>query len=130
VHFDGSAAYVAAVADVTVTRATGAISVTRIAIAHDCGLIVNPDSLRNQIEGGAVQAMSRALKEQVTYDAQRVTSIDWQTYPIVRFVDVPHIDVTLVNRIHEPVKGAGEPATTVHQRVVAAVKRAAGASAT
>jgi nicotinate dehydrogenase subunit B len=113
VHFDSSAAYVAAVADVTVTRATGTISVTRLAIAHDCGLIVNPDGLRNQIEGGAVQALSRALKEQVTYDAQRVTSIDWQTYPIARFGDVPPIDVALVNRIHEPINGAGEPATTV-----------------
>jgi CO/xanthine dehydrogenase Mo-binding subunit len=113
VHFDNSAAYVSAVADVTVTRASGVVSVRKIAIAHDCGLVVNPDGLRNQIEGNAIQAMSRSLKEQVTYNTQAVTSIDWQTYPIARFSDVPQIDITLVNRIHEPIAGAGEAATTV-----------------
>jgi nicotinate dehydrogenase subunit B len=113
VHFDNDAAYVAAVVDVTVKRATGVVRVNKIAIAHDCGLIVNPDGLRNQIAGGAVQAMSRALKEQVTFDVHAVTSIDWETYPIVRFSDVPPIDVVLVNRVHEPILGAGEPATTV-----------------
>ncbi len=60
-----------------------------------------------------MQAMSRSLKEQVTYNTQGVTSIDWQTYPIVRFSEVPQIDIKLVNRIHEPIAGAGEAATTV-----------------
>jgi nicotinate dehydrogenase subunit B len=113
VHFDNTAAYVAAVVDVTIDLATGDLAVTRIFVAHDCGLIVNPDGLRNQIEGNALQAMSRAIKEQVTYDAHGVTSIDWETYPIVRFSEVPQIEVALVNRIHEPISGAGEPTTTV-----------------
>jgi nicotinate dehydrogenase subunit B len=113
VHFDNTAAYVAAVVNVTIDRATGDLDVTRIFVAHDCGLIVNPDGLRNQIEGNALQAMSRAIKEQVTYDAHGVTSIDWETYPIVRFSEVPQMEVALVNRIHEPIRGAGEPTTTV-----------------
>jgi CO/xanthine dehydrogenase Mo-binding subunit len=113
VHYENTEAYVAAVADVTVTRATGAVRVTKLAIAHDCGLIVNPNGLRNQIEGNAIQATSRAIKEQVTYDAHRVTSIDWNTYPILRFSEVPEIQIALVNRIYEPIKGAGEATTTV-----------------
>ncbi len=113
VHYENSEAYVAAIADVAVVVATGAVHVERIAIAHDCGLIVNPDGLRNQIEGNAIQAMSRALKERVTYDRTHVTSIDWHTYPIARFSEIPQVDIALIDRPHEPIKGAGEATTVV-----------------
>ena len=59
---------------------TGKVTVKRFVVAHDCGPISNPDGLRNQIEGGALQGMSRALGEEVTWDDQKVTSIDWRTY--------------------------------------------------
>ena len=113
VHYENTEAYVAAIADVSVDAATGAVHVERIAIAHDCGLIVNPDGLRNQIEGNAIQALSRTLKEHVTYDRSRVTSIDWKTYPIVRFSEIPVVEIALIDRPHEPIKGAGEATTTV-----------------
>jgi CO/xanthine dehydrogenase Mo-binding subunit len=113
IHYEYTNAYVAAVANVTVTRTTGIVTVTKIAIAHDCGLIVNPDGLRNQIEGNAIQATSRATKEHVAFDSHHVTSIDWVTYPIVRFSEIPQVSIRLIDRIHEPIKGAGEATTTV-----------------
>jgi CO/xanthine dehydrogenase Mo-binding subunit len=113
VHYENTEAYVAAIADVTVDAASGTVRVERIAIAHDCGLIVNPDGLRNQIEGNAIQALSRTLKERVTYDRTHVTSIDWRTYPILRFREVPAVEIALIDRPHEAVKGAGEATTTV-----------------
>jgi nicotinate dehydrogenase subunit B len=113
IHYEYTEAYAAVVADVTVTRATGAVRVTKLAVAHDCGIVVNPDGLRNQIEGNAIQATSRATMEQVTYDAQRVTSIDWRTYPILRFGAIPAVTITLLNRIHARINGAGEATTTV-----------------
>jgi CO/xanthine dehydrogenase Mo-binding subunit len=113
VHYENTEAYVAAIADVAVDRKTGAVHVDHLAIAHDCGLIVNPDGLRNQIEGNAIQATSRALKERVTWDRTHVTSIDWHTYPIVRFSEVPDVDIALIDRPHLPIKGAGEASTTV-----------------
>jgi nicotinate dehydrogenase subunit B len=113
VRYENTEAYVACIADVLVDRKTGSVRVERFAIAHDCGLIVNPNGLRNQIEGNAIQAMSRALKEQVTFNTSGVTSLDWHSYPIVRFSDVPEVEIVLVNRPHEPILGAGEATTTV-----------------
>ena len=69
--------YVAMSMEVAVDPASGAIAVRRVVCAHDCGLVVNPDALRNQIEGGIVQTLSRALHEEVQFDASRVTSVDW-----------------------------------------------------
>jgi nicotinate dehydrogenase subunit B len=112
VRYNATEAYVATVADVSIDLGTGAVRVHRFAIAHDCGVIVNPDGLRNQIEGNATQALSRALKEQVTFDAQGVTSIDWARYPIVRFSDLPEIAIEMIDRKHEPLMGAGEATTT------------------
>jgi CO/xanthine dehydrogenase Mo-binding subunit len=106
-------AYVGCIADVVVNRKTGQVRVERLAIAHDCGLIVNPDGLRNQIEGNAIQAMSRTLKERVAFNTSGVTSLDWHSYPIVRFSDVPEVTIALIDRTHEPVLGAGEATTTV-----------------
>jgi CO/xanthine dehydrogenase Mo-binding subunit len=103
--------YVAMAMDVAVDPATGRIAVTRVVCAHDCGLVVNPDSLRNQIEGCIVQTLSRALHEEVTFDRSRVTSVDWASYPILRFPEAPQVDVILIDRPDQPLMGAGEAAT-------------------
>jgi CO/xanthine dehydrogenase Mo-binding subunit len=112
VQYENTEAYVATVAAVRVDRATGAVRVTRLCIAHDCGAVVNPDGLRNQIEGNAVQALSRALKEQVTFDQRGVTSVDWVRYPILRFSELPSIEIALLDRRRERIVGAGEATTT------------------
>jgi CO/xanthine dehydrogenase Mo-binding subunit len=83
----------------------------RVVVAHDCGLIINPDGLRNQIEGNVIQSASRALLEQVNFDNQRITSVDWRTYPILTFQDIPPIDIILIDHPDQPAYGAGEPAT-------------------
>jgi nicotinate dehydrogenase subunit B len=102
------------VADVEVNQDTGRVTVKRLVIANDCGPISNPDGLRNQLEGGALQGMSRALTEEVTWDDQRVTSVDWRTYrPLYLGSDVPRIETVLVNRLDVPATGAGETAVTV-----------------
>lgn len=111
-------AYVAAYAEVEVDRATGKVTVRRVVVAHDCGLIVNPDGLRNQIEGNVVQGVSRALKEEVHYTGDRITSVVWQTnarhpgpqYEVASFDDVPAIETILIDRPDKPPLGAGEPA--------------------
>jgi nicotinate dehydrogenase subunit B len=102
--------YVAMTADVEVDRESGAVSVKRIVVAHDCGLIINPDGLRNQIEGNVIQTLSRTLKEELKFDQQNVTSIDWDRYPILTFKEVPQIDIVLIDRPSLPASGAGEPA--------------------
>ena len=110
-QYENENAYVAMVADVEVDRRTGAIRVRRVFVAHDCGLIVNPDGVRNQIEGNVVQTISRTLKEEVRFDRRRVTSLDWQSYPLLRFSEVPEaIEITLIDRRDQPSVGAGEPA--------------------
>jgi nicotinate dehydrogenase subunit B len=120
--------YVGAVADVEVNRKTGAVRVTRFFVAHDCGQIINPDGLRNQIEGNVVQTVSRTLIEQVTFDRGKVTSIDWATYPILTFPDVPQVTIELIDRPTEKPWGAGEPTAAVVPAAVAnAVYDATGA---
>jgi CO/xanthine dehydrogenase Mo-binding subunit len=106
-------ARVATIADVTVDRESGEIRVKRVVVAHDCGLVVNPDGLKNQVEGNVIQSLSRTLHEEVTFDQARVTSLDWQGYPILRFEEIPdRIDVVFVNNRPEyPSYGAGEPST-------------------
>jgi CO/xanthine dehydrogenase Mo-binding subunit len=103
--------YVAIAMEVAVDPETGRVEVRRVTCAHDCGLIVNPDALRNQVEGCIVQTLSRALHEEVLFDRQRVTSVDWVSYPILRFPEVPSVDVLLIDRPGEPLLGAGEAAT-------------------
>jgi CO/xanthine dehydrogenase Mo-binding subunit len=113
VRYESTQALVAAIADVEVDRRSGAVRVRQLWIAHDCGLIVNPDGLRNQIEGNAVQATSRALKEAVRFSGQAVTSVDWRTYPILTFSEVPAVTIRLINRPAEKILGAGEATSTV-----------------
>jgi CO/xanthine dehydrogenase Mo-binding subunit len=103
--------YVAMVMEVAVDPGSGRITVRRVTCSHDCGLVVNPDGLRNQIEGCIVQTLSRTLHEEVTFDRSRVTSVDWTTYPILTFPEVPAIDVILIDRPDQPLLGAGEAAT-------------------
>ena len=100
--------YVAIFMELTVEPASGVIAVRRVLCAHDCGLIVNPDALQNQIEGAVTQTLSRALHEEVRFNASAVTSVDWETYPILRFPELPAIEVLLINRPDQPLWGAGE----------------------
>ena len=109
-RYETAFAYVATVAEVAVDPASGAVRVERVVVAHDCGAIVNPDGLTNQIEGNVIQGISRALLEEVTWDRHEVTSLTWADYHILTFPDVPEIEVILIDRPGEPSWGAGEPA--------------------
>jgi nicotinate dehydrogenase subunit B len=113
VRYDNDRTYVALVATVEVNRSSGQIRVTDVFCSHDCGQIINPDGAINQIEGGIVQTISRTLLEELHFDRSHFTSLDWATYPILRFTDVPKITVSLINRPELPAWGAGEMAPTV-----------------
>ena len=120
--------YVGIVADVTVNRTTGAVKVDRVFVAHDCGQIINPDGLRNQIEGNVVQSISRTLVEELTFSRSAVTSLNWGSYPILTFPDVPEVAIDLIDRPTEVPWGAGEPTTSVVPSAIAnAVFDATGA---
>jgi nicotinate dehydrogenase subunit B len=106
-RYKDKGAYCAVVAEVEAERE---IRVRRLTIAVDVGLVVNPDGVRNQIEGGATQAASWTLKERVRFDRRRVTSDDWESYPILRFSEAPEIRVELVEDPGLPSVGAGEAA--------------------
>jgi len=103
--------YVATVAEVEVHPSSGAVRVKRLVCAHDCGLIVNPEALRGTIQANLVQSLSRALKEEVTFDQAHVTSVDWNTYPVARWSDVPQVEVVLLNHPEIAPSGAGEPSS-------------------
>jgi len=127
-HYKNHACYVAVVAEVEVDRATGAVRVLKATCAADAGQIVNPDGLKNQMEGGIVQSTSWTLKEQVTFDRERITSRDWQSYPILTFAEVPEVEVMLIDRPGEPWLGAGEAASGPTAAAIAnAVAHATGA---
>jgi len=112
-RYSNTITYVAAVAEVEVNRDTGAVKVTRLCIGHDCGQMINPDGVANQVEGGALQTVSRTLIEEVQWERDRVTSVDWATYPIMRFPDMPRVDIELIDRPGEPAWGVGEPTAVV-----------------
>jgi nicotinate dehydrogenase subunit B len=82
-------------------------------------VIVNPDGLRNQIDGNVIQATSRALREAVHFDGASVASVDWASYPILRFEEIPEVTITLIDRPNEKLVGAGEAATTVMAPAIA-----------
>ncbi|HXW26054.1 MAG TPA: molybdopterin cofactor-binding domain-containing protein [Xanthobacteraceae bacterium] len=105
--------YVGAVAEVAVDKASGRIRATRFYVVHDCGQIINPDGLRNQIDGNVLQTVSRTLIEELTFDRSKVTSLDWASYPILTFPDMPEIVVELIDRPNEKPWGAGEPSAAV-----------------
>jgi len=105
--------YIAVVAEVEVTKSTGGIRVTKFYVAHDCGQIINPDGLRNQLEGNVIQTVSRTLIEEVKFSRSAVTSLDWASYPILTFPQVPEIVIDLIDRPAEKPWGAGEPSAAV-----------------
>lgn len=129
VHYNNYGAYVAAVVDVRVDAESAQIQVERVYVAHDCGLVVNPDGLRNQIEGNVIQALSRALLESVSFGPEGVRALDWSGYPILRFTQVPkEIRISLLNRPDQPSVGAGEQTTCpVFAAVANAIFDATGA---
>ncbi|HJZ30329.1 MAG TPA: molybdopterin cofactor-binding domain-containing protein [Hyphomicrobiaceae bacterium] len=105
------AAYTAVAAELEVEHETGKIRLLRFVAADDSGEIVNPDGVRNQIEGGIIQSASWTLREAVAFDETRITSRDWSTYPILRFAELPdHVDVHLIDRPGQPFLGTGESA--------------------
>jgi nicotinate dehydrogenase subunit B len=122
VHYEGDNGYIAMVAEVDVDQATGKVIARRLVVAQDCGPVSNPDGMRNQLEGGALQGLSRALGEEVTWDDRKVTSVDWRTYHSLPLgFEVPVIESVLINRTDAEANGAGETAITI---VAAAVGNA------
>jgi CO/xanthine dehydrogenase Mo-binding subunit len=111
---------VAAVAEIEVEKKTGRIRARKVTVAHDCGLVINPEGLRYTIEGNVVHGLSRTLFEEVRFDKDRVTSVDWLSYPILDIADAPEsIEVVLINRPEVPPTGAGEPSIRVIPAAVA-----------
>jgi CO/xanthine dehydrogenase Mo-binding subunit len=104
-RYKGTAGYCAAVAQV---EADTDVRVRRLWLAVDVGRVINPDGVINQVEGGAVQSASWALRERVTFDRAKITSVNWDTYPILRFSEVPEVAVRIVAAPGEPETGAGE----------------------
>ena len=122
VVYEGDNGYVAMVAEVEVDQATGKVTAKRLVVAQDCGPVSNPDGMRNQLEGGALQGLSRALGEEVTWDERKVTSADWRTYRSLSLgSEVPVVESVLINRTGVEACGAGETAITI---VAAAVGNA------
>jgi CO/xanthine dehydrogenase Mo-binding subunit len=113
VKYELNRTYVGAVAEVEVTRSTGDIRVARFYVAHDCGQIINPDGIKNQIDGNVIQTVSRTLKEELAFDRSMVTSLDWESYPILTFPEVPEVVIDLIDRPKEKPWGAGEPSAAV-----------------
>jgi CO/xanthine dehydrogenase Mo-binding subunit len=111
--------YVGVVAEVQVNTQSGEIAAKRFQIAHDCGQIINPDGLRNQIEGNVIQTVSRVLKEEVKFDRSMVTSLDWGSYPILTFPEVPEVVMDLIDRPNEVPWGGGEPTAAVVPSAIA-----------
>jgi len=114
VAYEGDNGYAALVAEVSVDQASGEVQARRFVVAHDCGPISNPDGLRNQIEGGILQGMSRALGEEITWDDRKVTSTDWESYNTLPLgIEVPAIECVLLDRPSARATGAGETAITL-----------------
>ena len=113
VHYKHDETLVAIGMEVEVERASGRIRVTRIVCAHDCGLMINPGCVQAQVEGNILQTLSRALHEEIVYDRDRVTTVDWQSYPILTFPEAPVVESELINRPADPPWGVGEPSAAV-----------------
>jgi nicotinate dehydrogenase subunit B len=111
VHYKHDETLVAMGMEVEVERASGRIRVTRVVCAHDCGLMINPDCVQAQVEGNILQTLSRTLHEEIVYDREGITTVDWHAYPILTFPEVPTIEVELIQRLDAPPLGAGEAAS-------------------
>jgi len=122
VAYEGDNGYVAMVAEIAIDHSTGRIQPKRFVVAQDCGPVSNPDGMRNQLEGGALQGLSRALGEEVTWDDHAITSVDWRTYHSLPFgTEAPVIESVLIDTHGVEAMGAGETAITI---VAAAVGNA------
>jgi nicotinate dehydrogenase subunit B len=122
--YEGNNGYVAMVAEVSVDQDKGTITVTKVTTSIDTGPVINPDGLRNQMEGQVIQGISRALVEEVKFDPalRNITSNDWDSYPVVKFGDaLPEIDAILIDNRKVSPTGAGETTITV---IVAAIANA------
>ncbi|MGH9646873.1 MAG: molybdopterin cofactor-binding domain-containing protein [Bryobacteraceae bacterium] len=120
VLYEGDNGYTALVAEIEVNQDTGKIVVKRMVAESDVGQISNPDGLRNQVEGGALQGLSRCLGEEVTWDNEKITSVDWRTYHSLPLgFEVPKIDAVLINRTEGEVMGAGETSITLVAAAIA-----------
>src|SRR6187431_1179159 len=113
------AAWSAWIADVAVNKATGDVSVTRVVAGQDSGLMINPDGVRHQIHGNVIQSTSRALMEEVSFDRHAVTAREWGAYPIIKFPDIPKIDVLMLPRQDQPPLGVGESASVPSAAAIA-----------
>ena len=117
----------AVVAEVEVDQSTGKVTVKRITMAYDCGLIINPDGVRNQIEGNIMQGVSRTLLEEARFDATGMKSLDWVSYPVIRFQAIPEVQIFLINRPELPASGAAEtPIVVVPAAIANAIFDATG----
>jgi len=127
-RYKNLAAYLAMALELEVERETGRSRIIRVTAAIDSGEIVNPDGIRNQTEGGIIQAASWTLYEAVTFEETGITSIDWSSYPIMRFGSVPEkIDVRIMDRPGEPFLGTGEAAQGPTPAAIAnAIRHATG----
>jgi nicotinate dehydrogenase subunit B len=113
------AAWSAWIADVAVNKSTGDVSVTRVVAGQDSGLMINPEGVRHQIHGNVIQSTSRALMEEVSFDRTTVASREWGAYPIIKFPDVPKIDVLMLPRPDQPPLGVGESASVPSAAAIA-----------
>jgi CO/xanthine dehydrogenase Mo-binding subunit len=100
--------YVAVIADVTVNKKTGKVTVTHMYAAQENGFTIGPDLVANQMSGSMIQATSRTLHEQMAFNTRQITGTDWVTYPILRFKDHPSITTVVIQRTDQPNLGAGE----------------------
>lgn len=113
------AAWSAWIADVAVNKVTGDVAVTRVVAGQDTGMMINPDGVRHQLTGNVIQSTSRALMEEVSFDRAGVASREWGSYPIIKFPDLPKIDVLLLPRQNEEPRGAGESASVPSAAAIA-----------
>ncbi|MGJ8647726.1 MAG: molybdopterin cofactor-binding domain-containing protein [Marinomonas colpomeniae] len=113
------AAWAAWVADVEVDTDSGEVSVTRVVVGHDAGLMINPDGVRHQIQGNVLQSTSRALKESVSFNESAVIDKEWGAYPILTFPEIPDVEIVMADKPEEPPQGAGESASVPSAAAIA-----------
>jgi len=126
-RYKNTDAYASIAVKVVVDRSKGLVSIIKMWAAIDVGEVINLDGIKNQTEGGMIQAASWALKEQVKFDNVKITSTDWSTYPVIRFSDVPEVEVSVIDRQDQPALGGGEAAGPPTGAAIAnAIYRACG----
>lgn len=113
IRYDNTRTYVACVIAAEVNVEDGTVRATDAWLAQDCGQVINPDGVRQQAEGCVVQTLSRCLREEIAWEGNRITTLDWESYPLITFPEVPRITVEILDRPDQPMWGAGEPAAAV-----------------